>query len=143
VDFPKTTWLGLHGRSSAFSFSLSISKLSLSLESPDSSANISLVIFSTLVFPWLRRSQRVWDQRFSCPQPFWCWSRQKAEAHRQLNSENKKTKITTAIRKLDGMKNICDTAFYIYTQSSTIVWVPRFIMIRYSSEGKVFFRTFG
>jgi hypothetical protein len=42
---------------------------------------------------------------------------------------------------LDGMKNIRDTAFYIYTQSPTAQWVPRFRMIRYSSEGKVFFRT--
>jgi hypothetical protein len=48
VDFPKT-WLGLHGRSLASLFSLSTSKLSLSLESPDSPANISSVIFSTLV----------------------------------------------------------------------------------------------
>jgi hypothetical protein len=45
VDFPKTTWLGLHGRSSASSFPLSSSKLSLSLESPDNPASISLVIF--------------------------------------------------------------------------------------------------
>ena len=32
---------------------------------------------------------------------------------------------------------------YIYTQSSTARWVPRFRTIRYSSKGKVFFRTFG
>jgi hypothetical protein len=32
---------------------------------------------------------------------------------------------------------------YIYTQSPTARWVPRFRMIRYSSEGKVFFRIFG
>jgi hypothetical protein len=35
VDFPKTTWLGLKGRSLTSSFSLSTSKLSLSLEPSD------------------------------------------------------------------------------------------------------------
>jgi hypothetical protein len=42
-------------------------------------------------------------------------------------------------KQLDGTKNIHDTAFYIYTKNPTARWVARFRMIRYSSEGKVFF----
>jgi hypothetical protein len=45
VDFPKTTWLGLQGRFSASSVSLSASKSSLSLESSDIPANVSCAIF--------------------------------------------------------------------------------------------------
>jgi hypothetical protein len=37
------------------------------------------------------------------------------------------------------MKNTHDTGFYIYTQSPIARWAPRVKMIRYSSEGKVFF----
>jgi hypothetical protein len=51
--------------------------------------------------------------------------------------------MTIAAQKLDDTKNIRDTAFYIYTQSPTTMWVPRFGMIRYSSEGNVFFQIFG
>jgi hypothetical protein len=47
--------------------------------------------------------------------------------------------MTTTSQELDGTKNIRDTAFYIYTQSPTARWVPRFKMIHYSSEEKVFF----
>jgi hypothetical protein len=50
-----------------------------------------------------------------------------------------KAKTTTVARKLDGTKNISNTTFYIYTQSPTFQWVPQLRMIRYSSEGKVFF----
>src|SRR5688572_20750085 len=64
-DFPKTTWLGLHGRSLASSLPLSTSKLSLSLESPDSPANISLVIFQRWSFPLLRKNQQVWGLQSS------------------------------------------------------------------------------
>jgi hypothetical protein len=49
VDFPKTTWLGLQGRSMASSFSLSASKSSLSLEPLDILANVSCAIFYALV----------------------------------------------------------------------------------------------
>jgi hypothetical protein len=41
------------------------------------------------------------------------------------------------------MKNTYDIGLYIYTKSPTARWAPRVRMIRYSSEGKVFFRTFG
>jgi hypothetical protein len=36
-----------------------------------------------------------------------------------------------------------DTDFYLYAQSPTDRWVLQVSVIRYSSEGKVFFQTFG
>jgi hypothetical protein len=41
------------------------------------------------------------------------------------------------------MKNAHDIGFYIYTQNPIDWWVTQFSVIRYSSEGKVFFWTFG
>jgi hypothetical protein len=47
--------------------------------------------------------------------------------------------MAIATRKLDGTKIFRDTTSYIYTQSPIARCVPRFRMIRYSSEEKVFF----
>jgi hypothetical protein len=59
-DFPKTTWLGVHGRSSTSTFLLSTSKISLSLEFSDNAASISLVIFFciSLLHSFVKTSQR-------------------------------------------------------------------------------------
>jgi hypothetical protein len=67
----------------------------------------------------------------------------KAQKSIELAKEKKARMANTAQIARWHEKYSRHNLLYIYTQRPTSWWVPQFRMIRYSSEGKVFFRTFG
>jgi hypothetical protein len=67
-----------------------------------------------------------------------------AEAQKSIKlAREKKARMSNTVQIARWHEKTRDIASYTYTQSPTARWVPLFKMIRYSSEGKVFFRTIG